>query len=194
MANQYAAQNPQLMEKYRLAEARNIEANIHELAKVVEESPYSQKAKMIAEAAVHASLILEKNPTLNIRGQLPRTLNPMAVVEAIKEAEKRYYEKEGQTLRRYLEDHRNGHPHRADYIDFLMEQAEKHPEMGITKEEQSAWWSERGETYREAKENGDSNKINHLERYAKDHEEMRLGEQLVIEGFDSFDLSSQSGR
>ena len=188
MANLNAADNPQMMNQYRLVEARNIEKHIDRLTEEIRRNPHTDRAKMIAEAVVRSVQVLAQDTTR--QGQDPNRL-----IEAVINAEKEYYKELGQKLRNELSQYNNGLANRAEFIDFMMDKAASHPEMGISKEEQETWWQQRGQDYQYAKENPlqypaqQAARLGHFEQYAKDHAELRVGEQLKIEGFDSFDMS-----
>ena len=183
--------NMELLAAYELAEAHNIELCIDELAHTVKKNPTSPIAIKMAEAVAHASVLLEQKEG-HIR-EANMSQMPSEMLKKIEDAEKAYYVERGQLLREKIAAyHRDGESRfLPGMIDFDMERAAEHPEMGFSAEEISAWWSERGEDYRQMQEMEigvtdyeNKYKLQHLSETASRHEEMRVGEQLGIDGFD----------
>lgn len=193
-------ENEHLRAQYQLVEAENIAKHIDKLRSIVRKNPASQMSKHLAEAVAYsANILTDPQATLGLQN----TPNPelaASLIDKIQKAEHMYYVDKGDMLRERLNEY-NGtqgvnRETRAQFIDYFMEMAENHPEMGISKDKITAWWEQRGEDYRRAMEQPmeyplqQSNRNAHYERFAQKHPEMRIGEQLEIAGFNK-DTSAQ---
>lgn len=184
MARLEAVDNPELLEQYNIIEADNIKSHIDKLQDVIRSSPTSSQSIMVAEAVAYAQT-------------MPGSRQNIDVIEMIKQAEKDFYVRHGDVAREKLKDFNNGQQlsdYNTCYLDTLMEMSANHPEMNISDEQRNSWWEKRGHDYEQfLKENPEpkngywghtASQKSYFEKLYNEHVEMRVGEQLTIDGFE----------
>jgi hypothetical protein len=187
MARKAFKDDPLMLAKYQMAEAEVVEKNLEHCAQRASGDAEYYKDSRYAEAVAAAARTLEHPPAiLNIP---PRSGQHM--IDAVLGKERESYEKYGDQIRKRIAECKKWPKGSRSDVDYCVRDAMKNPLIGLSKEEISEWWGMRGEDlakYREARGLGlchHSSDMARLQNWSKDIPELRVGEQLTIDGFDA---------
>ena len=190
-ARMYAADKPELSRMFDVAEAEAILAKGERIVNEIVNDPRTQHSIHMAEAVAFAAVTMGRE---HREGDL---LKAEKLVDSIEHAEEIHNKAVRSDIRDGLARFcgigdvpvhgPNGYPSKGA-IDKLMEEAERHPEIGISKEEMGVWWASRGEDLREMQdrlENGEIGPNNmflkELELLARNHPEMIEERAILVE-------------
>jgi hypothetical protein len=194
--------DPTMMAKYKWAEAQAVINCIDVINQTIEKGPlHYGRARLLAEAVALASHTLE-NPSIELQqlGIKPQPERAATLLSIVEKSEQNYWIQMGQDLMKELDRLAMGEELRnyeLERVDRLLEESEHHPEMQVSQEIATTYWSFRGEQLAElireneyATHNEGSrayhnrlSQIEYLTELSQNHPEMRIGEQLEIDEF-----------
>jgi hypothetical protein len=179
--------DPLMLARYAMAEAQVIERNIEHCAKEASSRAPHHIDEKYAEAIAMAAHTIEHPPA--ILGITPKS--GQSLVDAVIKEEKEAMFRFGEHIREKIAQCKENPSISRAGVDIEVLLAEKNPDTGLIHNETSEWWTMRGEDlarFHELQADGKisytPDEIRRLESLSSIKPELRVGEQLVMDGFE----------